>query len=364
MDRQNKATGGSGLFSGNMSSGPGASGTNSPRPYQQQQQPPPPLHSRPRDMPVGAPPVYQRPSLTGAGLFTSAGGGMASLFANPNSSLPAASSNFQGLYSGSNAHLMNNNASKPGQDWHRGLPPPSYSLPYNAPSPAFPGRPSMPPSHAALMQNALVYLELVQRTFAHQPDIYASFLSVMREHKEGRRDTPNLCGQVSRLFQGQDSLLRGFQDFLSGIHAVDPPLPSPAPSVPGPASFPHSMGHPSGYRGWNARPSAPPSHPPFLPGGNGTRPPLQTGVTEGGGEAKEDVSMEDAVLYMDRVKSAYADKPEVGPSLPPALLSCLPPSLPPSSPASLPPFRPPLLPPSVLPPVLPLCLSSQPDICP
>lgn len=60
MDRQNKATGGSGLFSGNMSSGPGASGTNSPRPYQQQQQPPPPLHSRPRDMPVGAPPVYQR----------------------------------------------------------------------------------------------------------------------------------------------------------------------------------------------------------------------------------------------------------------------------------------------------------------
>ncbi|EWM24187.1 paired amphipathic helix protein sin3b [Nannochloropsis gaditana] len=235
---------------------------------------------------------------------------MASLFANPNSSLPAASSNFQGLYSGSNAHLMNNNASKPGQDWHRGLPPPSYSLPYNAPSPAFPGRPSMPPSHAALMQNALAYLELVQRTFAHQPDIYASFLSVMREHKEGRRDTPNLCVQVSRLFQGQDSLLRGFQDFLSGIHAVDPPLPSPAPSVPGPASFPHSMGHPSGYRGWNARPSAPPSHPPFLPGGNGTRPPLQTGVTEGGGEAKEDVSMEDAVLYMDRVKSAYADKPE------------------------------------------------------
>lgn len=324
MDRQNKAMGGSGLLSGNMSSGPGASGTNSPRPSQQQQQPPPPLHSRPRDMPVGAPPVYQReygmsasrmkgctstinlveellarrenawrkkgralprsassilnadatkfkacdepfrsfilnlapihpyptgPSLTGAGLFTSAGGGMASLFANPNSSLPAASSNFQGLYSGGNAHLMNNNASKPGQDWHRGLPPPSYSLPYSAPSPAFPGRPSMAPSHAALMQNALAYLELVQRTFAHQPDIYASFLSVMREHKEGRRDTPNLCVQVSRLFQGQDSLLRGFQDFLSGIHAVDPPLPSPAPSAP--SSFPNSMGHPSGYRGWN-----------------------------------------------------------------------------------------------------------------
>ncbi|VDN38169.1 unnamed protein product [Gongylonema pulchrum] len=60
----------------------------------------------------------------------------------------------------------------------------------------------------------MYYLDQVKQQFAEAPDVYVSFLDVMKDFKSQCIDTPGVIKRVSRLFRGRPSLIIGFNTFL------------------------------------------------------------------------------------------------------------------------------------------------------
>jgi hypothetical protein len=82
--------------------------------------------------------------------------------------------------SNNNNNNNNNNNLDPGAAWRGGMAPGLFGAPGQGqvPAPA--------PVAAGVLQDALSYLERVQREFAGRQDVYLAFLSVMRDFKAGK----------------------------------------------------------------------------------------------------------------------------------------------------------------------------------
>ncbi|CAM9605195.1 unnamed protein product, partial [Phaeothamnion confervicola] len=76
-------------------------------------------------------------------------------------------------------------------------------------------------SMAALkVEDALLYLDEVKRVFEGRPDVYESFLNVMKNFKNGDLDTFGVIKRVSDLFEGYPRLILDFNAFLPDDHQI------------------------------------------------------------------------------------------------------------------------------------------------
>ncbi|CAH2066489.1 unnamed protein product, partial [Thlaspi arvense] len=62
--------------------------------------------------------------------------------------------------------------------------------------------------------DALGYLKVVKEKFQDKPEVYESFLEVMKDFKAQRIDTSGVILKVKEIFKGQAELLLGFNAFL------------------------------------------------------------------------------------------------------------------------------------------------------
>ncbi|KAJ7654719.1 paired amphipathic helix [Mycena rosella] len=72
--------------------------------------------------------------------------------------------------------------------------------------------------------DALNYLDAVKNQFQNQPEVYNSFLNIMKDYKSQIIDTSSLIERVSRLFGGNPELVQGFDNFC---RFTNPLLPFP-----------------------------------------------------------------------------------------------------------------------------------------
>ncbi len=92
-------------------------------------------------------------------------------------------------------------------------------------------------------ENALDFLDEVKLVFANQPEVYNSFLDIMKEFKTKHIDTPGVIMRVKELFKGRPALVLGFNNFLPpGYKITLPPSeggeePSAAPAAVAPAAL-------------------------------------------------------------------------------------------------------------------------------
>lgn len=108
----------------------------------------------------------------------------------------------------------------------------------------------------------------MKEVYADRPQVYADFLEIIKGFQEGRIETAGVIAGVSKLFQGHEELLGGFNAFLPEGHRmpVPPVKPTFTPEIPPPKATP--------------------------PGPK----PLQ---------------MMDAMKYMDKVRDTFSNKSEV-----------------------------------------------------
>ncbi|KAI0048887.1 hypothetical protein FA95DRAFT_1516785 [Auriscalpium vulgare] len=72
-----------------------------------------------------------------------------------------------------------------------------------------------PPGERQLnVTDALSYLDAVKSQFHERPDVYNSFLDIMKDFKHQTIDTPQVIHRVSCLFHGHPMLIQGFNTFL------------------------------------------------------------------------------------------------------------------------------------------------------
>ncbi|KAL9657606.1 hypothetical protein ABK040_012685 [Willaertia magna] len=71
------------------------------------------------------------------------------------------------------------------------------------------------------VQDALMYLDQVKRTFSDKPFIYSKFLEIMKEFKNHVIDTPGVIQKVSELFKGHKELILGFNSFLPPGYKIE-----------------------------------------------------------------------------------------------------------------------------------------------
>jgi paired amphipathic helix protein Sin3a len=64
------------------------------------------------------------------------------------------------------------------------------------------------------VEDALLYLDDVKREFGDRPRVYNEFLAIMKNFKSQEVDTPGVIERVSKLFNGYDNLILGFNKFL------------------------------------------------------------------------------------------------------------------------------------------------------
>ncbi|ELR05848.1 hypothetical protein GMDG_07621, partial [Pseudogymnoascus destructans 20631-21] len=96
--------------------------------------------------------------------------------------------------------------------------------------------PSQPPGGVAhpayLAQGALAltqkqldearsYLDQVKAQLVDKPDIYSTFLHILKDFKSQVIDIPNVINRISDLFAGHPSLIRGFSTFLPEGHQIE-----------------------------------------------------------------------------------------------------------------------------------------------
>lgn len=84
----------------------------------------------------------------------------------------------------------------------------------------YPGRIPNRPVKELKVEDALLYLDDVKREFAMQPAIYNEFLVIMKNFKSQTVDTPGVIVRVSKLFQGYNNLILGFNTFLPEGHKI------------------------------------------------------------------------------------------------------------------------------------------------
>jgi len=74
--------------------------------------------------------------------------------------------------------------------------------------------------HETKFVSALEYLDLLKQTYSYQPDIYETFLDIMKAFKTQTLSTPDVIERVKVLFRGQRALLQGFNAFLPQGHQI------------------------------------------------------------------------------------------------------------------------------------------------
>ncbi|KAI9346076.1 hypothetical protein DFJ73DRAFT_482536 [Zopfochytrium polystomum] len=84
----------------------------------------------------------------------------------------------------------------------------------NQGSPSSPDMEQQGANRALNVDDALAYLNHVKIQFQEQPDVYNSFLDIMKEFKSQSIDTPGVIERVSSLFHGHPELINGFNTFL------------------------------------------------------------------------------------------------------------------------------------------------------
>ena len=77
------------------------------------------------------------------------------------------------------------------------------------------------PGQQPILNDALSYLDQVKVQFASSPDVYNQFLDIMKDFKSQAIDTPGVIGRVSQLFQGNPSLIQGFNTFLPPGYRIE-----------------------------------------------------------------------------------------------------------------------------------------------
>ena len=66
-------------------------------------------------------------------------------------------------------------------------------------------------------QDALTYLREVKQRFAHNRQVYDTFLEIMKEFKAQTIDTHGVIRKVKNLFKGNRNLIFGFNTFLPRV---------------------------------------------------------------------------------------------------------------------------------------------------
>ena len=72
-----------------------------------------------------------------------------------------------------------------------------------------------------ILNDALSYLDQVKVRFQEQPDVYNSFLDIMKDFKSQAIDTPGVIERVSNLFAGHPELIQGFNTFLPPGYKIE-----------------------------------------------------------------------------------------------------------------------------------------------
>ncbi|GJE87693.1 hypothetical protein PsYK624_037760 [Phanerochaete sordida] len=133
------------------------------------------------------------------------------------------------------------------RDMHNGNPPGSRPLSPRAPSskvktpraltpqaaaslmgdgtqlvgPAVPRSPDANMARPLNVSDALGYLDAVKHQFQDKPDVYNHFLDIMKDFKSQAIDTPGVIHRVSMLFQGNPTLIQGFNTFLPPGYRIE-----------------------------------------------------------------------------------------------------------------------------------------------
>eukprot|EP00941_MAST-03F_sp_MAST-3F-sp1_P000344 g344.t1 len=148
--------------------------------------------------------------------------------------------------------------------------------------------PDTAPYRQLKVEDALEYLDKVKKQFGHIPEIYNRFLDIMKNFKAQAIDTPGVIGQVSKLFQGHNNLILGFNTFLPPGFKIE--LPHAPPQMPG------------GHSQQLMQP-IPPRYPPQLMGNMNNQV-----VTSGTGAIQPPPpAFDKAVTYVTRIKERFSD---------------------------------------------------------
>ncbi|KAG0894894.1 hypothetical protein G6F34_008705 [Rhizopus arrhizus] len=115
--------------------------------------------------------------------------------------------------------------------------------------------------------DALGYLDQVKSCFVDQPNVYNEFLDIMKDFKSQAIDTPGVIDRVSHLFKGHPVLVSGFNTFLPAGYHIECSKENPMKII---TSNPYSI--------------------------NEARPPVE---------------FNQAISYVNRIKTRFSQKPEV-----------------------------------------------------
>lgn len=70
------------------------------------------------------------------------------------------------------------------------------------------------------VEDALAYLERVKIAFPNQPNVYDNLLDIMKAFKMQTIDTKEVIVRVIELFQGNDRLILGFNQFTPPGYSI------------------------------------------------------------------------------------------------------------------------------------------------
>jgi histone deacetylase complex regulatory component SIN3 len=65
-----------------------------------------------------------------------------------------------------------------------------------------------------ILNDALGYIDQVKAHYADRPDVYQSFLVIMKEFKSGAIDTAGVIQRIRRLFSGNHQMIQSFNAFI------------------------------------------------------------------------------------------------------------------------------------------------------
>ncbi|KAI9009939.1 hypothetical protein CLU79DRAFT_774605 [Phycomyces nitens] len=71
-------------------------------------------------------------------------------------------------------------------------------------------------------RDAPLYIDLLKSTFSAQPYNYSRFLDIMMDYKRQMIDTLDMIERVLIIFQGDPSLISGFNIFLPSGYSMEP----------------------------------------------------------------------------------------------------------------------------------------------
>ncbi|OXB44336.1 hypothetical protein B1J92_E02475g [Nakaseomyces glabratus] len=170
------------------------------------------------------------------------------------------------------------------------------------------------------VKDALSYLEQVKFQFHTRPDIYNLFLDIMKDFKSQTIDTPGVIERVSSLFKGYPNLIQGFNTFLPQGYRIEC---SNNPNDPIKVTTP--MG--SSTTVLNTAPQKSPSPSDIQTNNQQTQAiaqeaqlqsqatpiPTQHDVGQNFGSAKKpaDVEFSQAITYVNKIKTRFADQPDI-----------------------------------------------------